>query len=343
MSYIKKYIKKGKIIFITIISLILVYSLFKFKVTRDIIFVLLSSFILAYSLKPIHKKILGKVKMNSRILAIILILGVITILIGIFILLVPSVLKESINLTSIIGNLEKIIERIISKINIPKEEFYAIVNSQFGEKVNILIKGTTARIFMWIIDFSENIIALAIVPIVAYYLLADSELIGNKVLLLFSANKRPLVRKISKDIDRVLGKYIIGQFSLCLFVGILTFIGLLFVDIKFILLISILNGMLNIVPYFGAFLGAVPAILIAMMDDPIKVLYVIILFLIIQQVEGNILAPQVTANSIKIHPLMVIILLLIGEKVAGLLGMVLVIPLGVIMKIIYEDIDYYLF
>lgn len=326
-----------------VVTAIIIFILYKSTVARDIVFVLLCSFILAYSLKPIHKKLSDKFNINPRLLAIILMLGVLVILVGVFTLLIPSVLNESLNLTSIVESLEKIVEGLVYKTNIPKEEFYAIINSQFGEKINILIQGTTDRLFMWIVDFSENIVTLAIVPIVAYYLLADTELIGNKILLFFSAHKRQLVRKISKDIDRVLGKYIIGQFSLCLLVAILTFIGLLFLNVKFILLLSILNGMLNIVPYFGAFLGAFPAILVALMDDPVKAIYVLILFVIIQQLEGNILAPQVTANSIKIHPLLVIILLLIGEKVAGLLGMVLVIPVGVILKIIYEDIDYYLF
>lgn len=339
----KFYMKKIKPICICLVALIGIYFLLKATIIREIIFVILFSFILAYTLKPIHKKVLEKVKISKRVLALLLVLSVIGIFVGILTVLIPSVLNESVSLNSIVGSLESIVEALTSKINMPKEEFYFIINNQFGEKINIAINGFTDKVFMWIIDFSENIIALAIVPIVAYYFLADGEIIGNKTLLFFKADKRSLVRNISRDIDKVLGKYIIGQFSLCLFVGILTFIGLFFVDIKFIILLSILNGMLNIVPYFGAFIGAVPAVFIALMDDPIKVVYVLILFIVIQQLEGNIIAPKITANSIKMHPLMVIILLLIGEKFAGLIGMVLIIPIGVVIKIIYEDIDYYLF
>lgn len=290
-----------------------------------------------------YKKILTKVSINKRLLAFLVILGVILIFILTFMLLVPSIIKECTTLEDMINSIEGLIEKIISKVNMPKEEFYSMMNYQFGEKVNIMINSITDKIFVWIIDFSENIIALAIVPIVAYYFLADGELIGQKILLLVSADKRTLLKKISKDIDKVLGKYIMGQFLLCLLVAVSTFVALLIIDIKFILLLSILNGMLNIVPYFGAFLGAVPAVFIALMDDPIKVIYVLIAFTIIQQLEGNILAPKVTASSIEMHPLVVIILLLIGEKVGGLLGMVLIVPIGVIVKIIYEDIDYYLF
>lgn len=340
----KQFLKRKRTVVISVIGIIaLFYLVYRFRIIRNIIFVLLCSFILAYAIKPIYKKILAKVRINKRLLAFLVILSIILLFIVIFTILVPSIIKECTNLESMINNVERLVEKIISKIDMPKEEFYSMMNYQFGEKINIMMAGITDKIFVWLVDFSENIIALAVVPIVAYYFLADGDLIGKKILLLFSADKRMLLKKISADIDKVLGKYIMGQFTLCLMVGALTFIALLIVDIKFILLLSILNGMLNIIPYFGAFLGAIPAVLIALMDDPIKVIYVLIAFIIIQQLEGNILAPKITANSIEMHPLVVIILLLIGEKLGGLLGMVLIVPIGVIIKIIYEDIDYYLF
>ncbi|MGL5575737.1 MAG: AI-2E family transporter [Sarcina sp.] len=334
--------KKTMIISLTILIIVL-FLAYKFRIIREIIFVLLCSFILAYALKPIYKKILIKVNINKRLLAFLLILSVILVFTLIFTILVPSIIKECSNLEDMIRSVEILIEKVIFKINMPKEEFYSMINYQFGEKINIMIADITDKIFISVIDFSENIITLAILPIVAYYFLADGNLIEKKVLLLVSADKRMLLKKISIDIDKVLGKYIMGQFMLCLVVGALTFIALLIVDIKFILLLSILNGLLNIIPYFGAFIGAIPAMFIALMDDPIKVIYVLIAFIIIQQLEGNILAPKITASSIEMHPLMVIILLLIGEKIGGLIGMILVVPLGVIIKIIYEDIDYYLF
>lgn len=336
----KLYIKYAVIILICIISLFLIA---KFKFMREIVGVLISSFIVAYTLKPINRKMISKFNINKRLSAFILIIGVLALFIGIFTILIPSIFKEAISLESIIVALEEIVELIVSKINIPKEEFYSIINEQFGEKINLMISGLTEKIFTAIINFSENIVAFAIIPIASYYLLADGELIANKMLLLFSADKRILIKNIASDIDKVLGKYIIGQLFLCIVVGFMTAIGLLIIDIKFILILSILNGILNIVPYFGAILGMVPALIIALMDEPIKMVYVLLMFIIIQQLEGNIIAPKVTANSIKMHPLMVILLLLIGEKIAGLVGMIFIVPIGVIIKIIYEDIDYYLF
>lgn len=337
----KKNLIKNLCIILAVV--IIIFLIYKSTIVRETLIVLLSSFILAYSIKPIYRKILSKVDINKRLLAFLLIIGVILLFMGSIAIFIPGLLTESISLESLIAGLEEIVSTITSKINIRKEELYAIINEQFGERINIIIAGFTDRIFNWVIEFSENILALAIVPIIAYYFLADGDLIANKLLLLFSSDKRILIKKIARDIDKVLGKYIVGQLFLCVIVGLMTFAGLMIIDIKFILILSLLNGILNIVPYFGAAIGAIPAMIIALLDEPIKMLYVLIMFIIIQQLEGNVIAPKITANSIKMHPLMVIILLLIGEKLFGLIGMILVVPLGVVVKIIYEDVNYYLF
>ena len=132
------------------------------------------------------------------------------------------------------------------------------------------------------------------------------------------------IKKSREDVDKVLGKYILGQLLLSLLVGIMTFIGMLILGIKFPLLLAFLNALLNIIPYFGAVLGAIPAIVVALVEGPNKILWVILTFLIIQQIEGNLIAPKITAESIDMHPILIIILLLIGEQIGGLLGMVFI-------------------
>ncbi|MCS4470673.1 AI-2E family transporter [Clostridium botulinum] len=104
-----------------------------------------------------------------------------------------------------------------------------------------------------------------------------------------------------------------------------------------------INGFFNIIPYFGPVIGSLPAILIAFTKSPKTALWALILLYFIQQIEGDILSPKITGDSVDMHPLTVILLLLIGGKIYGFAGMVLAIPIGVIMKIIYEDLNYYLF
>ena len=146
-----------------------------------------------------------------------------------------------------------------------------------------------------------------------------------------------------RDIDKLLGDYIVGQLLLSGIVGLSTLIILLVFDVKFPLWLSVFNGIVNIIPYFGPIIGALPIVLIAFLDSTSKGVYILIGVLILQQIEGNILSPRITSDSTNIHPILVIILLILGEQLAGFIGMIIVIPLGVIVKVIYEDINYYLF
>ena len=195
----------------------------------------------------------------------------------------------------------------------------------------------------YIITFSENIMSFAVVPVITYYFLVDDEFIWNKCSLLIPIKKRELVKKIIKDINKLLESYIVGQLLLSLIVGVITFIALILIRVKFPLWLSILNGIFNIIPYFGPIFGAVPVVFIAFLESPTKALWAALAILIIQQVEGNILSPKITGNSTNMHPLVIIILLLIGESFCGFVGMILAVPIGVIIKVIYEDINYYIF
>jgi predicted PurR-regulated permease PerM len=126
-------------------------------------------------------------------------------------------------------------------------------------------------------------------------------------------------------------------------VSILTFIVLVLLKVKFPVMLSILNGLLNIIPYFGPIFGMIPPIIIAFLTSPKTAMYTAILLYSIQVIEGNILSPKITGDSVSMHPLAVILILLIGGELGGFWGMVLAVPVSVILKVIYEDLNYYLF
>ena len=107
--------------------------------------------------------------------------------------------------------------------------------------------------------------------------------------------------------------------------------------------LSLFNGILNIIPYFGPLFGAIPAVFIALLQSTEKAVWTGALLFIIQQIEGDIVSPKIVGECIRIHPIMIIILLLIGQKLGGFIGMVLAVPIAVILKVIYEDINYHMF
>lgn len=328
---------------IAILIIVFIVAYFNKGIISDITNILIASFILAYILKPIKNFIARKIKVKVSTISIFIILGLLTLFVIILYLIIPILYKEINNLGPIIDNAIGFFENLEQKSKIGASPLISFIYEELRVKLsnylvimsNILING--------LISISENITSIAVIPVVTYYFLADSKRISNKLLLMVPLKKRNIVRKIIKDSDKLLGKYILGQLVLSLIVGILTFVVLIIFKVKFPIGLAALNGIFNIIPYFGPLFGGVPVIFIAFLDSTSKGIYVAISIFILQQIEGNILAPKITGDTTDMHPIIIIILLLIGEKFGGLIGMVIAVPIGVIIKVIYEDIDYYLF
>ena len=294
-------------------------------------------------LNPIKKYLINKKFLKEKIATLIIIIGIIILIIGVLLILIPTIFKELNNLGEGIEVLYKYIEAFEEKSKFLKSPFIFFIYSKVKEKLSQFSIVISQSLVDNIISYSESILSMALIPIVAYYFLSDGKNILKKFYLLIPIKKRMLTKKIVKDIDKILVKYILSQIFLSFLIGIITLIVLLVLDIKLPIVLSILNGILNIIPYFGPILGAIPIVLIALMDSFSKCLWSAIAIFIIQQIEGNILSPKITGDSTNIHPLIIVILLLIGEKLGGFIGMILVIPMAVIIKVIYEDINYSLF
>lgn len=340
------YKKYKKIInsILVILSILLILILYiKIKTISSIVNIIFIGFILAYALKPLRDTISEKFKLSKKISSTSIILTIFLGLILLSYIVIPSIIRESYNIGYILDNIDEYVKNIVYKLNLNDISFFESIYNQISEEVNIFFSKVTDNLLENLMVCFESLVSLAIVPIVTYYFLVDGDLIYNKLLLILPTEKRIIAKRVISHIDKVLSRYIISQLLLSLIIGALTFIVLVIIDVKFALILGIFNGILNIVPYFGPIIGGVPAIFVALMESPNKALWTLIAIFLIQQIEGNILSPKITGDSTNMHPIIIIILLILGEKMGGVIGMVLVVPITVIIKVIYDDIDYYLF
>lgn len=326
----------------SVIFFILFLSL-KISIIRELLNLLFISFIIAYVLKPIQKKI-ERIGIKKHITAVLLICILIMIMMAVFFMLIPSIFRESLNISNAINSIQSFVDNFYLKLKpiSRNKTIYVIMNNFYG-KINSYLISLFAKIFDYVLNIGKNIISIAVIPIISYYFLSDGDYIGNKLLNFFPIKSRNIIRKISKDVDKILGRYVVSQILLCIFIGFITFIILIIFHIDFPVILSILNAFFNIIPYFGPVFGAVPAIFMALIKSPQKALWVLLWLYILQQIEGNILSPKITGDSVSMHPLIVILLLIVGGEIAGFIGMILAIPIGVIIKVVYEDLNYYLF
>jgi len=336
--------KKLAMIVISIIILVVIILLaIKIPIIKQLINLVFISFILSYILKPLYM-LLIKRGVNKKVASSLIIVGLLGLIVLTFIVVIPSIFRESLNISKAINDLEQYLTNANMKIKLlnTNKVISGIMNTIY-HKSNAQILVIFDKIFESIMGLGENIITYMVSPLIIYYFLCDSENMINKALIPFPPESRNVIKKIIEDIDKVLGRYIVSQLILCGIITIATFFILVFMKVDFPLILSLINGIFNIIPYFGPIIGVIPAILIGLLKSPKIALYTALWLFALQQVEGNILSPKIIGESISMHPLTVIVLLLIGGEVGGILGMILAVPLGVVIKVIYEDLNYYLF
>ncbi|MHA6252160.1 AI-2E family transporter [Oceanobacillus sp. CAU 1775] len=186
--------------------------------------------------------------------------------------------------------------------------------------------------FMHIFDM---IIIITVIPVLVFYFIKDQQLLKGFFMKIIPTKNRQYFKKVAEGIDKNLGGYIRGQLIVCSFVALTTFLIFKWLDVPYALLLAILFGITNLIPYFGPIIGAIPAVILAYTVSASLALYVIIAVVVIQIIEGNLLSPYIVGKSINIHPVAIIFVLLLGGELFGVIGMLLAVPVLTILKVFY--------
>lgn len=197
---------------------------------------------------------------------------------------------------------------------------------------------TLTRIPQLTTDVARGVFNAFLILILTFYFLKDFNAVKEWMYRLIPHKSKHRARKILHEIDHSLGNYIRGQLLICTIIGVSTYLGLLFLGVDFALILGIVAGITNIIPYFGPFIGAVPAVLVALLKSPVLAIKVAVVITLIQQVESHLIAPQILGRSMGMHPLVVILTLIAGGQFFGILGMILAVPVAAIIRILLRNL-----
>ncbi|EOU2029428.1 AI-2E family transporter, partial [Clostridium perfringens] len=207
-------------------------------------------------------------------------------------------------------------------------------------KVTSQIVGTSLG---YLLDFTLGItygvINFFLALILAIYMLASKEILISQLKLIIYAfvnkNKADRIIELGNMCNEMFSKFILGQCTEALVIGVLCFIGMIILKMPYALLISVVIGVTALIPVFGAFLGTIPSAFIILIIDPIKALWFIIFIIVLQQLEGNLIYPRVVGSSIGLSALWVMFAMIVGGSLFGIIGMLIGIPIfGVVFKIL---------
>lgn len=253
----------------------------------------------------------------------------------------PDVTKQ---ITLLIDNLPDFFKAVAAEVNHileNRENLPPQLTSTINDFINSLqdYAVLTSKFMLDILSMIINwALLLILIPFFFIYMLKDHEKFQPKIYNIFSGNTRDWVKKTLKDMNDVLSNYVQGQMLVSAILAILMFIGYKIIGLEYALLLCILAFFLNMVPFIGPWMAFLPAFFIALVHDPMQALWVCIITLVVNQIDSNFVTPNVVGKSLDIHPLTVITIILAAGNIAGLVGIILGVPIYAVIKVVVINI-----
>ncbi|ASA23246.1 AI-2E family transporter [Paenibacillus donghaensis] len=291
-----------------------------------------------YLLRPLID-LLESRKLN-RTLAILLLYVFIAILLLAFSVGVwPSLQDQLMNLGNNMPSVFAAVGEQLTKLEDSKllSSFIPPDMNPTGQLMEYLNKGFSlmtnyvSELFSFVSNFA---IVLFTFPILLFYMLKEGGKFGKKVVSIFPRRYHEEGTEVVAEIDGALSGFIVGRVLVNLALGVLMYIGFLIIGLPYALLLTLVAVLMNFIPFIGAILSAVPILIIGLIESPSTALWSIVVVLVAQQIQDNLVAPYIFGKSLDIHPLTTIILVLAGGDFGGIIGILLIIPVYMMLKII---------
>lgn len=183
----------------------------------------------------------------------------------------------------------------------------------------------------------STIIAFFTVLVLAIYLLIDQQIFQRSFAALIPEDKQTDIVNLLNKISEKIGAWLRGQLLLCLIVGVITYITLLILGVKYALTLAAITAVLEVLPVFGPIIAGALATLISLSVSPISALIVAVIFILVHQIENSFLIPKIMSKAVGLPPAIIIIAILVGGKMIGLLGAVLAVPIAAIVYVIVQE------
>lgn len=294
-----------------VFTLILLAAIWFVTQIGDLLLLLFISFILMSGLRPLVDGL--EKKRVPRIVAILLIYIVVFGFIGgALASVIPALGTQS---TSFVKELPLFINRTFPAFSIDFQSLLGQV-APVGEN---LLKFT--------VNLFSNIVATLTLLTFTFYFLLERRHLQDMLVGLLGDGLGMHVFGITTRVEKRLSAWVLGQLVLMLFIGGIVYVGLFFLGIEFAVPLAVIAGLLEMVPTVGPIVSAVPAVLVAFSHSPVLALSVVALYVIVQQVENNILVPLIMKRSVGLSPVLTILALMIGGRFAGVAGAILAVPM----------------
>ncbi|MCK4859802.1 MAG: AI-2E family transporter [Candidatus Omnitrophica bacterium] len=319
--------------------IIILLVLFFLYAIRDILVLLFFAIIIASAI-DLPARRLDKLKIPRLISVLLIYLVCVGLLAGLLIVFIPSFAKE---LKDFSVEFPKYANELYQKFRGLQEgslKYQKLIDQTQGILNNLgeALKGSATNVVSKTLNIFGGLFSVLIVIVISFYLAVQKNGIQHLLKGITPKEHEVYALGLWERAQKKMGHWLQGQLFLAIVVGVLVYIGLSLLHVRFALLLAIIAGILELVPYIGPVLSAIPAVILAFFQAPILALWVLILYIVVQQLENYLLVPVIMKKVVGLNPVIVIIALLIGGKLLGILGIILAVPAAAVLAEFFKDI-----
>jgi len=319
-------------------AVLIVLALWFLWFVRDVVAILCAAVLLAALIEPFAAWCSRHhVPRGLGVIAIYVVLGAVLATAGI--LIVPVIAEQSV---ALVGKLSSAYAGFAESFGNLRA-----LSAQYGFADNLraslqsfqdAITGSFASLFSTVRGFLGSVAALFIVLVLAFYMVVEEDVARRYFKDLAPVEYQPYLTHLFQKMQSRIGAWLRGQIILGLIVGTAVFVGLVLIGVDYALLLAVIAGLFEVIPYVGPVLSLIPAAIIGFAHSPVQGMLVVALYLVIQQVENNVLVPKVMQKVTGLNPIVSIVALMVGIKVGGFVGAVLSIPVATMASVVLEDL-----
>ncbi len=318
--------------------LFVLFVLWLLYLIKDVVAILFFVIILVSILEPVVEWL--RLKKIPKSLAVVIIYLVLLAIVALVVLLIiPPITEQITQLSESFPQYWQNIRTEFSQLNDFLNQYgisQAIESSL--ESIKASLPATTSGLFSKVSDFFSSVFSVFLILVITFYVLVENKAIKRILHSVVPSRYLPYSYQLINKIQNKLGLWLRGQLILGFVIFLFVYIGLLLLGVKYALILAIIAGLLEFIPYLGPIFSAFVAILLTLFQSPIKALLVLFLYIVIQALENNILVPKIMQKTVGLNPVVSIVALLIGGKLGGIIGVILAIPVVTALSVFVEDV-----
>ncbi len=297
-------------------------------VIRDVIWLFLVAIIITAALDPLIKGVQKLLKAKRGISTGIVYILFFTALALLIAFIVPSLSGQFDQLGR---DLPQFIAQFAPEgVTIPQDISFSDVGQKFVTMVN--------NPFSTTVGLLSTVISIVAVISMSFYMSLQGDALKKAILLVTPQKHKSYTTSLIDRIQENFGRWMAGQIVTMIFVGVLYYIALTLLGVPYAPILALIGGLLEIIPYFGPIIASVPAILFGLMQGPIVGVTVAISYFVINMIENHLLIPKIMNKAVGLNPVIVILVLLIGGKIAGVIGIFLAVPVAGAISLFVKDV-----